>query len=298
MNIDQLKYFIELCREKNFTEASFACSLSQSALSKQIQKLEKELDAPLLNHSTRRFELTEAGRIFYEYAVKTLDDYEKMLEMIHLKKEICIGSMSVLSPYHFAGVLAAFQTEYPEIDLTLDEQSADHILAHMEEYDFTILRSLLVTDSTKYHSILLYDDYLCAVVYRSHPLAGRKSIRLDELKNEKFIFPQKGSGGYEAFLESCLKAGFTPDIQYEFPQANTIMSFVKEEMGVTINFTQVYRESGGTGLCMIPLEDPPHYPISLYYPKQQVVPEEKKAFIRFIKKWKRTNGISSPEKEK
>lgn len=290
MNIDQLKYYIELCREKNFTEASFACNLSQSSLSKQIQKLEKELNVPLLNHSTRRFELTEEGKMFYNYAVDTVAGYEKMLEQIHSKKKICIGSMSVLSPYHFAGVLAAFQSEYPEIELTLDEQSADHILAHMEEYDFTILRSLLVTDSTKYQSILLYDDYLCAVVYRSHPLAGRKSIRLEELKSEKFIFPQKGSGGYEAFYESCVKAGFTPDIQYEFPQANTIMSFVEEEMGITINFTQVYKESGGTGLCMIPLEDPPHYPISLYYPKQQVIPDAKKEFIRFIKKWKKNGG--------
>lgn len=289
MTIEHLKYYVELCREKNFTEAAFACSLSQSALSKQIQRLEKELGVQLLNRNTRRFNLTEEGRIFYDYALETLNNYKTMLEKIHAKKKICIGSMAVMAPYHFTGVLAAFQTEYPETELILDEQRADHILAHMEEYDFTILRSLLITDKKKYHSILLYDDFLCAVVYQSHPLAERTSIRLEELKNEKFIFPQKGSGGYEAFFESCVRAGFTPDIQYEFPQANTIMSFVKEKMGITINFTQVYRESGITGLCMIPLENPPHYPISLYYPRKKILQEEKRAFICFIKEWKKAN---------
>ena len=164
-----------------------------------------------------------------------------MLEDIHSKKEIHIGSMTVLSPYHFAKVLAAFHEQHPDIDLVLDEHTADQIVAHMDEYDFAILRTLLITDTERYCMLPLYDDYLCAVVYSSHPLAGRQSIRLEELKDEVFVFPQKGSGGYEAFYDSCIRAGFTPNIQYEFPQANTIMSFVQEKMGVTINFTKVYQ---------------------------------------------------------
>ena len=184
---------------------------------------------------------------------------KKMLEDSRFKKEIRIGSMTVLSPYHFAKVMSAFMEQYPDIDLILDEQTADQVLAHLEEFDFAILRSLLITDTSKYNFITLYDDYLCAVVYDSHPLAGRKSIRLEELKDEEFVFPQKGSGGYEAFYDSCIKAGFTPNILYEFPQANTIMSFVEEKIGITINFTKVCQESAGSGVRMIPLEDAPPF---------------------------------------
>ena len=98
MDIQQLKYYRELCRVKNFTEAGFVCSLSQSALSKQIRRLEKELNVTLIRRNTRKFELTEEGGIFLEYAGQALERYEKMLEDIHSKKEIHIGSMTVLSP--------------------------------------------------------------------------------------------------------------------------------------------------------------------------------------------------------
>ena len=53
MDIQQLKYYKELCRVKNFTEAGFACNLSQSALSKQIHKLEKALNVTLIRRDTR-----------------------------------------------------------------------------------------------------------------------------------------------------------------------------------------------------------------------------------------------------
>ena len=125
MDIQQLKYYRELCRVKNFTEAGFACSLSQSALSKQIRRLEKELNVTLIRRNTRKFELTEEGEIFLEYAGQALERYGKMLEDIHSKKEIHIGSMTVLSPYHFAKVLAAFHEQHPDIDLVLDEHPAD-----------------------------------------------------------------------------------------------------------------------------------------------------------------------------
>lgn len=283
MDIEQLNNYVELSRVKNFTEAGFICNLSQGALSKQIHKLEQELNVSLINRSTRRYELTEEGRIFLDYAEKALELYRKMLDDIHSKKTVRIGSMSVLSPYHIVKEISEFQKQYPDVSILLDEQPADQILAHAQDYDFMILRSLLITDSVKYRSVQLYDDYLCAIVYDTHPLSKRGSIRLEELRDEYFIFPVKGSGGYEAFYESCRNAGFIPDIRYEFPQANTIMSCVREKMGVTVNFTKVYQETAGENLVMIPLENAPHYPISLVYPAKAVLSDEQKYFIHFMK---------------
>ena len=193
MDIQQLKYYRELCRVKNFTEAGFVCSLSQSALSKQIRRLEKELNVTLIRRNTRKFELTEEGEIFLEYAGQALERYEKMLEDIHSKKEIHIGSMTVLSPYHFAKVLAAFHEQHPDIDLVLDEHTADQIVAHMDEYDFAILRTLLITDTERYCMLPLYDDYLCAVVYSSHPLAGKSTVSLVDTADYPFLQYSEGA---------------------------------------------------------------------------------------------------------
>ena len=79
MDIQQLKYYRELCRVKNFTEAGFACSLSQSALSKQIRRLEKELNVTLIRRNTRKFELTEEGEIFWNMQDRRWRGTEKCL---------------------------------------------------------------------------------------------------------------------------------------------------------------------------------------------------------------------------
>lgn len=286
MEIRQLEYYLELCKYGNFTEAGFACSLTQSALSKQLKKLESELGVILIRRDAKNFELTPEGLMFRRYAENALESYNEMLGEIRHKKEIRIGSMSVLSPYHFAKTLSAFREEYPDIKVDLDEKSADQIVADIEEYDFVILRSLLITEPEKYKFVPLYDDYLCAIVYPSHPLAGRKSIWLSELKDEKFIFPVRGTGGYEAFYSSCRQSGFEPSIQYEFPQANTIMSFVTEKLGITINFAKVYKESAGSELKMIPLKDDYHYPISLIYPRKRQLTNAEKNFVKFIQDYK------------
>ena len=83
MDIQQLKYYRELCRVKNFTEAGFVCSLRQSALSKQIRRLENELNVTLIRRNTRNFELTEEGEIFLAYAGQALARSYKMLVDIH-----------------------------------------------------------------------------------------------------------------------------------------------------------------------------------------------------------------------
>src|SRR5699024_9449236 len=70
MEIQQLYYYMELCRQKNFTEAGYVCSMTQGALSKQIRKMENELGTTLIRRNTRKFELSEEGKVFLGYAEK------------------------------------------------------------------------------------------------------------------------------------------------------------------------------------------------------------------------------------
>lgn len=287
MEIQQLYYYMELCKQKNFTEAGYACNMTQGALSKQIRKLENELGTTLIRRNTRHFELSREGEVFLEYARKMTEVYEEMLQKVQKNREIRIGCMPVLAPYHFAAVVADFHEKYPDITLVLEEKKARDIMNHAESYDFMILRESTIEDGEKYRFYPLYDERLCAVVYNKHPLANRKRIHLKELAGEPFIFPVQGSGSYEMFYKSCEKAGFTPKIAFEFPQANTIMSFISEQVGVTITFPKVYEEAKCTGICMIPLQDEFHYPISIIYRKNQSLDYAQRVFLEFIRKYVR-----------
>lgn len=282
MEMQQLYYYMEVCKQRSFTEASYVCNITQGALSKQIRKLEEELGTTLIRRNTRHFELTREGEVFWKYASRMTDLYEEMLQGIQKNREIKIGCMPVLAPYHLARTLAEFHECHPEIQLILEEKRAQEILESAESYDFMILREAMDRTDSKYRCIPLYDDRLCAVLCENHPLSGRKSIALKELSNDPFIFPVKGSKSYEMFYESCEKAGFLPDIAYEFPQANTIMSFVSEGVGVTITFEKVYEEARCNGIRMILLEDEFHYPVSLIYRKNRPLDYTQKIFLEDI----------------
>lgn len=283
MEIQQLYYYMELCKQKNFTEAGYACNMTQGALSKQIRKLENELGITLIRRNTRKFELSKEGEIFLSYAKKMTGTYEEMLKNVQKNQEIKIGCMPVLAPYHFARLVADFRKEYPDIKLVIDERIASEIQENSDRYDFLILRENMMEDQKKCRFSPLYDDKLCAVLYEKHPLYGRDRLQLKELKDDVFIFPERGSGSYEVFYKSCEKAGFEPKIAFEFPQANTIMSFVSEGVGVTITFSTVYREAKCAGVKMIPLEDELHSVISLFYRKNKPLDYAKKQFLNYVR---------------
>ena len=274
---------MELCKQKNFTEAGYACNMTQGALSKQIRKLENELGIILIRRNTRKFELSKEGEIFLSYAKKMTGTYEEMLKNVQKNQEIKIGCMPVLAPYHFARLVADFRKEYPDIKLVIDERIASEIQENSDRYDFLILRENMMEDQKKFRFSQLYDDKLCAVLYEKHPLYGRDRLQLKELKDDVFIFPERGSGSYEVFYKSCEKAGFEPKIAFEFPQANTIMSFVSEGVGVTITFSTVYREAKCAGVKMIPLEDELHSVISLFYRKNKPLDYAKKQFLNYVR---------------
>mgnify|MGYP000338192270 FL=1 len=283
MEIQQLYYYMELCKQKNFTEAGYACNMTQGALSKQIRKLENELGITLIRRNTREFELSKEGEIFLSYAKKMTGTYEEMLKNVQKNQEIKIGCMPVLAPYHFARLVADFRKEYPDIKLVIDERIASEIQENSDRYDFLILRENMMEDQKNFRFSPLYDDKLCAVLYEKHPLYGRDRLQLKELKDDVFIFPERGSGSYEVFYKSCEKAGFEPKIAFEFPQANTIMSFVSEGVGVTITFSTVYREAKCAGVKMIPLEDELHSVISLFYRKNKPLDYAKKQFLNYVR---------------
>ena len=283
MEIQQLYYYMELCKQKNFTEAGYACNMTQGALSKQIRKLENELGITLIRRNTRKFELSKEGEIFLSYAKKMTGTYEEMLKNVQKNQEIKIVCMPVLAPYHFARLVADFRKEYPDIKLVIDERIASEIQENSDRYDFLILRENMMEDQKKFRFSPLYDDKLCAVLYEKHPLYGRDRLQLKELKDDVFIFPERGSGSYEVFYKSCEKAGFEPKIAFEFPQANTIMSFVSEGVGVTITFSTVYREAKCAGVKMIPLEDELHSVISLFYRKNKPLDYAKKQFLNYVR---------------
>lgn len=284
MEIESLKCFVVLSDKKKFTEAAFECNMTQSTLSKKIKKMENELGVQLFNRTMHETTLTFEGKKFYKYAKSILTMYDRALVELQ-PNTIRLGCMSVLSPYHIPKMLRDFSLSHQHLEFHIKESSARYAIDHIDDFDFILIRTDLLDKPSDYVICPLIDDELCVVVSTLNPLSKQSEIYLSDIKDEVFIFPEKGSGGYEIFYDACKQAGFEPNIAVEMPHTSTMFSFVEENVGISLSFKKVYQEFENPKLKMISLKDDLHYPIALVYKKGKILHPIKKDFIKYCKEY-------------
>lgn len=284
MEIESLKCFVVLSDKKKFTEAAFECNMTQSTLSKKIKKMENELGVQLFNRTMHETVLTEEGKKFYKYAKSILMMYDRALVELQ-PNTIRLGCMSVLSPYHIPKMLRDFSLSHQHLEFHIKESSARYAIDHIDDFDSILIRTDLLDKPSDYVICPLIDDELCVVVSILNPLSRQSEIYLSDIKDEAFIFPEKGSGGYEIFYDACKQAGFEPNIVVEMPHTSTMFSFVEENVGISLSFKKVYQEFENPKLKMIPLKDNLHYPTAFVYKKGKILHPIKKEFMEYCKEY-------------
>ena len=118
--IRQMKYFQAVVRNNSFSEAAEECYISQSAISQQIQALERELGFELLERKNRKFTITSAGEYFYRKSLVLIADYERMCqEASRLSNQdqasLTIGYLRSYSGKEFQLALEEFSARYPDV---------------------------------------------------------------------------------------------------------------------------------------------------------------------------------------
>lgn len=191
MTFDQIRYFIAVMESNTFFEAAEKLHITQSTLSKQIMKLEKELEVRLLDRSRRRASVTEAEKLFYQDCLRLSDGYENMLGHLapyrHRGEQVlCLGTLPVLPQYHLTSKLREFSERYPELRLILEEVEEPELLPGFlsGKYDIIISRKN-VAEELNAAFFSLADDRLFAIVPDSEALC-RKLGFSPELCRELF----------------------------------------------------------------------------------------------------------------
>ena len=133
-SLDSIRYFAEVSRTGSFSEAARRNNLATSSVTRQVDALEAALGVRLLNRSTRRLSLTEAGRLYLEHAhhiVSVVDDGRAAVNALDAEPR---GTLRVSAPVgfgrqHIAPRLTSLLTRYPElaVDITLSDQLVDFV---------------------------------------------------------------------------------------------------------------------------------------------------------------------------
>lgn len=193
MTLEQIDYFICAAQSRTFFDAAEAMHISQSSLSKQIMKLEKELELTLWDRSKRTAVLTPEGEFFYKEALKISRQYHRSLEAVYHFKDsklqaLHIGTLPFLSQYHLTSVIHSFCDTHPELSFSLKEVEDEELLSGLEKdlFNLIFVRKHMI-DPELYTFHALTADRLVAVFPEAHPSASKKSVSLSELKKESFI---------------------------------------------------------------------------------------------------------------
>ncbi|ARU93722.1 LysR family transcriptional regulator [Tatumella citrea] len=244
MELRHLRYFVAVAEAGNFTRAAETLGISQPPLSQQIQRLEHELGSPLFRRLTRTVELTPAGQVLYEDAIKILKMSDAAFEKARsvgrgLSGSLRIGfaSSTALNPQVFS-LLHSFREHYPMINLYPGEL---HMAALVNELlkgsiDLGFIR-LPCARSHELEYRVMDTEQMVVALPANHPLAGKAELAsLAELADETLIiFPREISPGlYDSVITACTRAGFNPPTVAQAPQTTSAISMVATGFGYTV----------------------------------------------------------------
>ena len=193
MTFEQLSYFIAIVENDTFFDAACEMNISQSSLSKQIMKLEKELDLTLFDRTTRSATLTQAGEFFYNEAKQLIKHYNLTLENIENFKslhenKLHIAVLPIQTQYNLNALFNSFRKENPDIELQITEVEDDRLIEGISknEYDLIIARETMF-DKSQFTTYQLAKDELIVAISSEHKLSQRDKLTFDDIKNENFI---------------------------------------------------------------------------------------------------------------
>ena len=206
MTFEQLSYFIAIVENDTFFDAACEMNISQSSLSKQIMKLEKELDLTLFDRTTRSATLTQAGEFFYNEAKQLIEHYKLTLENIQIFKslhenKLHIAVLPIQTQYNLNALFNSFRKENSDIKLQITEVEDDRLIEGISknEYDLIIARETMF-DKSQFKTYPLAKDELIVAISSEHKLSQRDKLTLDDIKNENFILMNP----YTSIYQLCI----------------------------------------------------------------------------------------------
>ncbi|MBV8432512.1 MAG: LysR family transcriptional regulator [Solirubrobacterales bacterium] len=241
MDLRQLRYLVALAEERNFTRAATREHIAQPALSQQIRRLEAELGLLLVERTTRQVSITDAGEVLVARARRILSEVEAAGEELRALRgletgRVRLGAMHTMGPVDVSLALAIFHRRHPGVELTVREEASEE-LAELLRDDALDLAFLSVTERVESHGLALHQlvsEELVVLLPPDHRLAGRRRIRMAELRDEEFISYRPGARLRELLFAAGRQAGFAPRVKLELNESRRIRRLVARGMGVAI----------------------------------------------------------------
>jgi len=209
MTLRKLQIFYCVAEKLNMTTVSKEMYISQPAISQMIKEMEEELGVKLFNRLGKRLYLTDEGELFKTYSRRMMNLYQEFEEVLDEKKDLKkgklkLGASSTIGIYVMPQLIKEFIRDYPEIDISLKIGNTEDIANMILKNDIDLAFVEAEVDMNEIKSEEIWKDELIIITHPEHKWGKHLEIDESELKSEKFILREEGSGTRKVF-EAAMK---------------------------------------------------------------------------------------------
>lgn len=287
METRYLYEFSVLANKLSFHEAADALYISQSALSKHIKSLEKELGVELFNRTTRTIELSKAGGLFLEYAkeISALDAAASVALSAFKKERQRTIVLGVQTPqyYDWMTYFTGFEKEHPDISFNIIEADEATLIGMYRNHQFNIFGSLKPTvDKEDYSFLPLVRSEICAILPKEHPLASKESLHPEDLAGARILLPSRSSTLSKIILAALNRHKIVPSIAYEGTTTGSLQ-MLKHVNGIALHSREFTRSiPQDEKLCVLPFEPAISFCYGVGSRAMSKLSEAEKAYLHYL----------------
>jgi LysR family hydrogen peroxide-inducible transcriptional activator len=286
MNLRDLKYIVEVAREKNFARASAKVFVSQPALSMQIKKLEETLGVEIFERDKQNFLITPVGAEIIKKAEIILQESEEIKMIAKNSKdphkgEIRIGAFPTVASYFLPNFIKNIHKKFPHLKIFLIEAKSDELITKLKsgELDLCLL-AMPVADDNLIGEKIFSEKFLLATP-KGHPFSKKSKIQIKELKKQELMLLEDGHCMRDQALEICSMVKAFENQDFRATSLETLRQMVANGTGITLIPEIAVRSDDK--IAYVKIFNAPFRTIGIYYRKSSVQKNLIKEIIKLAK---------------
>lgn len=242
MTLNQITYFLEVCKTLHYTRAAKNLNISQPSLSYSIKQLENELGVSLFRKENKKVYITEYGKIFKPYCERAIDNLMQGIASISEANNPYSGNIRIGYVYSTGSsivpnLIDSFHQHRGDNNITflLKMANSPSIIENIKDniLDFGIL-PMISSEIDGINAFPIYRQELFVIVSKNHKLAKNEFTKIKDLKGEKIVALDRESDLYERTKIIFHKENLKPNFYYDVDELNTMAAFVSADMGIGI----------------------------------------------------------------
>ncbi|MFC4100980.1 selenium metabolism-associated LysR family transcriptional regulator [Paenibacillus xanthanilyticus] len=264
LNFHQLHIFYTVAERGSFSAAAQALHMTQPAVTMQVQSLEDYFGTKLLQRSTKRIDLTEAGRALMPFAMRSIEliretDAHMSKFTKQLKGRLQLGSSLTIGEYILPRLLGPFGQEYPHIAISMKVMNTSQIMEDILGHQLNFGLVEAPVNHPDIHTEAVMSDELLLVVDKTHPLAQAAEVSIADAIAYPFVLREQGSGTRLVMEEQMRSHDIDPSklkIVMELGSTGAVKSAVEAGLGISFLSASSVKHEVALGLIhTIPLTD-------------------------------------------